>query len=265
MSFFRAMTVIFTFISTATFAQPQGAATQAKPWLGVRIETAKAPETGVLIQEVIQGTPANDAGLQKGDRVRSIDQHTVASAEEFIATVQSKGVGGAVDLDFLREGKALKKNIKLVARPDQLALVQRTLVGKAAPAFELPLISGTGPNSTSALKGRVAVVEFWATWCPACRATHMGLSNFAKRHPKDVAVLAVSDESRDELLAYSQALKPEFTILQDKDHVVNSAWMVTAIPQLAVIDRTGKIVFATIGGGAYLDQALEVAEKELKK
>ena len=265
MSFFRVMTSILALVSTTTFGQPQGALTQAKPWLGVRIETAKAPETGVLIREVIPGTPADDAGLKKDDRVRSIDQRTVASAEDFITTVQSKGVGSTVDLDFLRDGKAVKKSIKLVARPDQLALVQQTLVGKSAPAFDLPLISGPGPGSTAALKGRVTVVEFWATWCPACRSTHTGLSNFAKRHPKDASVLAISDESRDELLAYAQALKPEFTILQDKDHAVNSAWMVAAIPQLAVIDRTGKIIFATIGGGAYLDQALDVAEKELKK
>ena len=256
MSFFRAMTAILSLVSTVTFAQPQGAATQAKPWLGVRIETAKAPETGVLIREVIKGTPADDAGLKKDDRVQSIDQHAVASAEDFITTVQSKGVGSTVDLDFLRDGKAVKKSIKLVTRPDQLALVQQTLVGKLAPAFDLPLISGPGPSSTAALKGRVTVVEFWATWCPACRSTHTALSSFAKRHPKDVFVLAISDESRDELLAYSKALKPEFTILQDKDHEVNSAWMVAAIPQLAVIDRTGKIVFATIGGGAYLDQRI---------
>jgi len=41
--------------------------------------------------------------------------------------------------------------------------------------------------------------------------------------------------------------------------------MVSAIPQLVVLDRQGKAVFATVGAGEYLDQAIAAAEKELKK
>lgn len=250
--------------SSVATARPGSQPEQAKPWLGVRIETVAPPATGVIIKEVINGTPAQEAGLMKDDLVQTIDEQQVTTPEAFIKAVQSHGVGTAVSVAFIRAGKLEKKTIKLVARPDQLAMLQQSLVGKVAPPFDLPVISGPGPGSTEALKGRVVIVEFWATWCPACRSTHRELSAFAKRYPKDLAVVAISDESRDELLSYVKATKPDFTILQESDHQASSAWMVSAIPELAVISRAGKVVFATIGGGTYLAQTLAAAEKELK-
>jgi cytochrome c biogenesis protein CcmG/thiol:disulfide interchange protein DsbE len=265
MSLPRTIFLLILFTATSATARPSSKPEQAKPWLGVRIETVPPPATGVIIKEVLSGTPAQEAGLMKDDLVQSIDQQNVNSPEAFIKAVQSHGIGTTVTVAFIRAGKPEKKSIKLVARPDQLEMLQQSLVGKLAPPFDLPVVYGPGPGSTAALKGRVVVVEFWATWCPACRSTHKGLSDFAKRHPKDVAVVAISDESRDELLAYAKVEDPAFTILQEADHQASSAWMVSAIPELAVINREGKVVFATIGGGTYLAQALAAAERELRQ
>jgi hypothetical protein len=56
-------------------------------------------------------------------------------------------------------------------------------------------------------------------------------------------------------------VKPEFTILRDATHSVSGKWMVSAIPLLAVIDKKGEVAFATIGAGAYLDEAIAAAKK----
>ncbi|MBM4253938.1 MAG: hypothetical protein FJ146_18375 [Deltaproteobacteria bacterium] len=65
--------------------------------------------------------------------------------------------------------------------------------------------------------------------------------------------------------SYAKALNAKFAFLQDRDQAVSTSWMVSAIPQLVVLDRQGKAVFATVGAGEYLDQAIAAAEKELKK
>ncbi len=245
---------------------------QAKPWLGVRIETLQPPEIGVVIKAVLEDTPAKEAGLQADDRVQKIDETTVSSAEQFTQIVQSKGVGHAVKVYFTRQGKPEVKTIKLVARPDMLAMIQQQLVGKPAPLFDLPLIAGQGPNSSDKLKGRVAIIEFWATWCPACRSTHPALNALAERQQREgkkdkqsIAIIAISDDSREDIEAYAKLLNPKFAMVQDKEQAVSQSWMVSAIPQLVVLDRQGKAIFATVGAGEYLEQAISVAEKELKK
>jgi thiol-disulfide isomerase/thioredoxin len=258
----RAFVLWLTLWSTASFAQaPGGSFQQAKPWLGVAIDQGK---TGVLVKDVLPGTPAQEAGLKAGDEIVAIDQTGVGSPTTLIKTIQAQGVGNAVTVHFLRAGKKEKKTVKLVARPDELELLKNRLEGKPAPAFDLAVLYGNAPGSTEKLKGKVTVVEFWATWCPACRQTHGRLGEFQKKHKNDVHVVAISDEEAPEILAYAKKVKPGFTLLQDKAKTTQEPWLVSAISGIAVLDQQGKVVFATIGAGTYLEEALAVAEKLIK-
>ena len=122
-------------------------------------------------------------------------------------------------------------------------------------------MAGDAPGKSAALKGKVTVVEFWATWCPACRSTHERLSKWTRQHKKDVHVVAISDEDQPTIAAYVAAHKPAFTVLKDEGHTTSGPWMVAAIPQLVVVDKAGVVQFATVGGGEYLEEALAAAEK----
>jgi len=234
-----------------------GALEQAKPWLGVAIDKG---DKAVLVKDVLAGTPAEAAGLKKGDQITAVDGNPVAAPEELIRAVQAQGVGNTVTVHYRRGKQEIAQKIRLVARPDQLEMLRAALVGKPAPAFDLTVVKGDLPGKSAALKGKVALVEFWATWCPACRSTHARLSAFSRQH-KNIAVVAISDEEDAELKAYARTVNPSFTILQDKTHSTQGPWMVTAIPQLAVVDQQGKVIFATVGAGEYLEEALAQAEK----
>jgi cytochrome c biogenesis protein CcmG/thiol:disulfide interchange protein DsbE len=247
-------------LSLTTAAPPalaQGLFEQAKPWLGVAIDAGKS---GVLIKEIIPGTPAEEYGLKAGDEILAVDGAPVKAPAELIKAVQSKGVGVTVTVRYDRAGKQDEKKVKLVARPDQLELVQKALVGKPAPAFSLEVVSGKEPGSLEKLKGRPVLVEFWATWCPACRSTHERLSALA-REEKDLAILAISDEDLPDIQGYVQKVKPAFTVLRDGAHATQGKWMVSAIPMVVAIDRKGDVAFATIGGGSYLEEAIAAAKK----
>lgn len=233
---------------------------QAKPWLGVAIEEGK---DGVRVKEVLPNTPAMEYGLMKGDEITGIGDTKVKKPDELIHAIQNSGVGNKVVVHYVRAGKADKKEVKLVARPDQLELLKNALVNKPAPIFNLPVIAGKESGDSTKLKGKTTLVEFWATWCPACRSTHGRLNDWTMKHP-DIQVVAIADDGVDELKEYVKDKKPAFTVLRDATHEVSQSFMVAAIPMLVVIDRTGKVTFATIGAGEYLEEALAAAELAAK-
>jgi cytochrome c biogenesis protein CcmG/thiol:disulfide interchange protein DsbE len=110
----------------------------------------------------------------------------------------------------------------------------------------------------TSLAGRVVLVEIWATWCPACRASHPRLSEFAAANP-EIAVVAISDEDKETLKKYSSQVKPKFTVLRDPDGKTTAEWMASAIPMISVIGKDGKVIFVTIGAGEDLEEAIKIA------
>jgi len=230
----------------------------APPWLGVSLE---AGHSGVLIKSVIGGSPAEAAGLEVGDEIISVADVPVKKPEDVIVTVRSLGIGRTIRVDFERGGKAQSKTVKLAARPDPLELLRKKIVGKPVPAFAFESVSGSVPTTAAGLKGQVVVLEFWATWCGACRSTHGKLSEFAKARKGKVSVIAVSDEETAELKAYADAVNPAFTIARDKGRALHDPWMVSAIPTVVVIDKQGNVAFAAMGGGPDFEEALVQADK----
>ncbi len=226
---------------------------QAKPWMGIVIETKL--NDGVQIKDTVPETPAAKAGLKAEDVVKKIDGVVMTDAKQLISYIQAKGVGNEVVIDINRAGKDMKITLKLEAKPDDLELIRKSLVGKKIPDFTLDLIDKPGSIGAKDLVNKVAVIEFWATWCPACRDSHARLSKFAGDKP-GITVLAVSDEEVPELKAYSEKVKPKFTIVRDTSREFSKQFMVSAIPMTVVVDKTGTITFATLGAGVYLEEAI---------
>jgi len=233
------------------------AANAGRPWLGVSIEKG---ESGVLVKGVMPSTPAENAGIKQGDQILKIDSKIVKEPQELITAVQSAGIGQLIAVEILRGKEVLVKKLKLVMKPDELQLLRERLVGKSAPPFNLEVVKGKEPGDSKKLLGRVTVFEFWATWCPACRATHKRLSEFATANPS-VAVIAISDEEKSVIDSYAKKIDPKFTILRDAEGKVLGEWMVGAIPMLGVIDKSGKIVFVTVGAGEAAEEVLSAAAK----
>ena len=112
------------------------------------------------------------------------------------------------------------------------------------------------------------LIEFWATWCPACISSHPRLNDFAKKH-KEIAVLAVSDEDKKTIDQFLKKHPMDFTNLHDEGGKVSGAYMVPALPSLVVIDREGVVRHVAVGAGRYIEEtvakALSLATVEKKK
>ena len=121
--------------------------------------------------------------------------------------------------------------------------------GFAAPNFTLD--STQGESFTLAdLKGKVVLVNFWATWCPPCRA-EMPAIDAAYRANKDAGfvVLAVDQmESADVVNAFGVKYNLSFPLLLDGDGAINRQYLVSALPTSFFVDRKGVIRDMMIGG-----------------
>jgi len=97
------------------------------------------------------------------------------------------------------------------------------------------------------LKGKVVLVNFWATWCPPCRKEMPDLQAlYDKYKDQGFVVLAISDEDIAKVSSFIAERKIGYPILLDPGRKVNDAFIVEGIPKSFVYDREGKLVAQSI-------------------
>lgn len=122
------------------------------------------------------------------------------------------------------------------------------LVGKAAPAFRLPLLEPEGRTlGSTELRGKVWLLNVWASWCAACRTEHPLLVDFAARAPVPLYGLNYKDEAgaaRDWLQRLGD---PYAASLVDADGRVGIDYGVYGVPETFVIDQHGVVRYRQVG------------------
>ncbi|WP_260703122.1 TlpA disulfide reductase family protein [Edaphobacter flagellatus] len=99
----------------------------------------------------------------------------------------------------------------------------------------------------SSLRGKVVLVNFWATWCPPCRKEMPDLDTIAHRFAdKGLVVLSISDEDPAKVSAYVKSHNLNYPILLDPGRKTNEAFHIEGIPQSFVFSREGKLVTQSI-------------------
>jgi len=97
------------------------------------------------------------------------------------------------------------------------------------------------------LRGKVVLVNFWATWCPPCRKEMPDLQAlYDKYKDQGFVVLAISDEEAAKVTPFISDRKISYPVLLDPGGKVNEAFLVWGIPKSFVYDREGKLVAQSI-------------------
>ncbi len=128
------------------------------------------------------------------------------------------------------------------------------------PEFTLKDLRGTSWTFGD-LRGKVVLVNFWATWCPPCRKEMPDLESlYTKFRDKGRVVLAISDEDAAKVTPFIQQRGITFPVLLDPDRKVNDLFVVYGIPKTFIYDREGKLVAQSIDMRTQ-DQFLEMLKK----
>lgn len=124
--------------------------------------------------------------------------------------------------------------------------------GNLAPNFKLETLEGE-VLSLSDFKGKKVFLNFWATWCPPCRAEMPDIQKFSE--DEDVVVLAINlTHTEDSLLTvenFIQERKFTFPVLIDENGEVAEQYRVQAYPTSYMIDSNGRIQYIALGAMNY--------------
>lgn len=113
-------------------------------------------------------------------------------------------------------------------------------VGSKAPDFVLTTLTGEKVK-LSDFKGKKVMLNFWATWCPPCKAEMPEMEQFYKQKDNDLVLLAVNIDPQNDVKGFATKDGITFPILLDKDGSVNNLYQILSIPTTYFIDRNGII------------------------
>ena len=131
--------------------------------------------------------------------------------------------------------------------------------GQTAPDFLLTTLEGEEAR-LSEFRGQPVIINFWATWCPPCRAE---MPDFQKLYEaEDVEILAVnlteSEQSEEGVQDFIDELGLTFPVPMDQNSIVSEMYEVQAYPTSYIVDSDGKIQFTAKGAIKY-----DIMQREL--
>ncbi len=125
--------------------------------------------------------------------------------------------------------------------------VPSPLIGKLAPAFEAPILGDASKTfSTEQMKGKVWLLNTWASWCAACRDEHPLLVEMRK-YDYPLYGLAYKDTENEALAVLEEMGDPYILTATDESGKIGIDYGVYGVPETYVIDKLGIIRYKQIG------------------
>ena len=185
---------------------------------------------GVVLQE-IEVHP-----LQMGRAVGQVTATTRVKTVEIDNEV--------ADSVFVFTPQASWKEVEMLVLPGE---TQVDLTGQKAADFSVKSLDGEKVE-LAALRGKVVVLDFWATWCPPCREELPAIDKLRAEFGDKVQFFGVNDEDSGIVKGFVKKHNYEMAVLMDSSRTVHRQYGVNAIPTVLIIDRTGVIRTHFIGG-----------------
>jgi cytochrome c biogenesis protein CcmG, thiol:disulfide interchange protein DsbE len=127
--------------------------------------------------------------------------------------------------------------------------------GDTAPNFNIT--ADQGPTVSRDFKGKLLVLNFWATWCPPCIEEWPSLNEFAAKYKdKGVVVVGVSvDRNEKKYREFLARNKPSFLTARDPESNIPASYGTFMYPETYIIDQKGKVLFKIANAQNWMDPA----------
>jgi peroxiredoxin len=223
--------------------------TGRRGWLGVELAAAEPHEPGVRVRRVLRGSPAARAGLVPGDLILRVDGQGVREPAHVVRLVGERAAGHRLSLAVRRGDAERLLAVHLDARPDDDGMMRMSYVGAPAPALEaLETVQGNLSPSLQDLRGKVVVIEFWASWCAVCRFLVPTINDWHARFSSQGAlVLGVTTDSVGLASRTAYELRMSYPIASDQSGKTTEAYGAMALPTLFVLDKRGVVRDVMVG------------------
>ncbi len=205
---------------------------------------------------------------QLGSEVQAKEDSLVkANPDSYISAYMIASQMGGMELEDLTEkynalgenAKASEPGKKIAERMEKVAAVA---IGKVAPDFTLNTPEDK-PLSLHSIKGKVKVIDFWASWCGPCRGENPNVVKvYEEFHPKGLEILSVSLDNNKE--AWLKAIEDDkltwnhVSDLQGWNNAAAQLYGVNGIPHLIVLDENNVIVAKNLRGNALKEKIAEL-------
>jgi cytochrome c biogenesis protein CcmG/thiol:disulfide interchange protein DsbE len=137
---------------------------------------------------------------------------------------------------------------------------QHALVGVHAPSFSRPPAVGATALSTDNAKGKVLVLDFWATYCKPCEKEFPKLQALADKHGGSMLVYGLAeDESSEGIAAFVKKTGVRFPIGWDEGNTISQRYKLEKMPTSYIVDKKGMIRF--VHGGYTEGEEEEIARQ----
>ena len=230
-------------------AEDESSEEAAPAWLGVELALRGPDQPGVLVRSVVPGSPAERAGILKGDVISTLDGQGVTRPSDVVSVVAAHQAGDRIAIALLRAEKERLFAATLEAQPSDEALMRKRYVGSLAPTLgALTPVRGSVSPNLNTLRGHVVIVEFWAGWCVPCRITAPLLSSWSDRYGAEgLRVLGVTTDPVVQAAEGAEHHGMTYAVFSDEDNTTTLAYRAFALPTLFLIDRRGIVRDVVVG------------------
>src|SRR5262249_43813783 len=210
-----------------------------KRW--VRAGRAAGHTTSLLAGGLRVALDAKTGMLVTSQVVEVIDDGRGGYTSDTRLALERFSQGAAMDPSLFTPPLSSMREVKELSSWDA-ARIEKRLAGKPAPDMTLVDLQGQ-PLTLSAFRGKNVLLDFWATWCPPCRADGPALEKLYRKYgASELMVVGISiDEGRDVVEPFLKQHPQSYPMVLGSENELPRAYHVRVIPTYVVIDKEGSI------------------------